>query len=157
MTILKSKTVRIGLLGMYTSRNLGDVAIQHAIMNALRKRREDIEFVGLCQDPEDTVRAFGIPAVASTGFGSRLFPLNGTQPMQPAQLPAVLGKKLSDDPAGGLGAGRSASSRTGYNQARVRGRNFRVDPETSSRSAAAAARAPAESHAAFFFAECDSD
>ena len=87
MTILKSKTVRIGLLGMYTSRNLGDVAIQYAIMNALRKRREDIEFVGLCQDPEDTVRAFGIPAVASTGFGSRLFPAYGAQPVPPAQLP----------------------------------------------------------------------
>ena len=82
MTILKSKTVRIGLLGMYTSRNLGDVAIQYAIMNALRKRREEIEFVGLCQDPEDTVRAFGIPAVASTGFGSRLFPVYGAHPVQ---------------------------------------------------------------------------
>lgn len=66
--------VRIGLLGMYASRNLGDMAIQTAVMRALRARRSDIEFVGLCQDPEDTVRTFGISAFASSGEGPLIVP-----------------------------------------------------------------------------------
>ncbi len=66
--------VRIGLLGMYASRNLGDVAIQLAVMSALRARQSNIKFVGLCQDPEDTVRTFNIPAMASSGEGELLTP-----------------------------------------------------------------------------------
>ncbi len=64
--------VRIALLGMYASRNLGDVAIQLAVMSALHARRSNLEFVGLCQDPEDTVRTFNISALASSGKGELL-------------------------------------------------------------------------------------
>lgn len=70
----RSGPIRIGLLGMYASRNLGDVAIQLAVMSALHARHDNIEFVGLCQDPEDTVRTFNIAAIASSGKGELLTP-----------------------------------------------------------------------------------
>lgn len=80
---------RIGLMGMYISRNLGDVAIQIAVMRATQKRRPNIEFVGLCQDPEDTARSFGIPAFASSGYSSLMMPgQNG---------PVALGRPLTGD------------------------------------------------------------
>ncbi len=59
--------VRIGLLGLYGSANVGDTAIQTAVMTGLRSRRPDIEFVGLCPDPADTVRTFGITAFPLSG------------------------------------------------------------------------------------------
>lgn len=61
--------VRIGLLGMYASANLGDTAIQKAVMQALRARRPEIEFVGLCTDPLDAARTFGIRARHLAGTG----------------------------------------------------------------------------------------
>ena len=45
---------RIGLLGLYASRNLGDAAIQLAVIANLRQRFADAEFVGICPDPDDT-------------------------------------------------------------------------------------------------------
>ena len=53
---------------------MGDVAIQLAVTGALKNLRTDIEFVGLSQDPEDTVRTFGMPAFSSSGLGSIIFP-----------------------------------------------------------------------------------
>ncbi|HEX6707571.1 MAG TPA: polysaccharide pyruvyl transferase family protein [Albitalea sp.] len=66
---MAARTKRIGLLGMYASANLGDTAIQQAVMQALRARRPDIEFVGLCTDPEDAARTFGIRARHLSGAG----------------------------------------------------------------------------------------
>lgn len=68
------KSVRIGLLGMYGSTNLGDTAIQAAVMNALHSRRPNIDFVGLCPDPEDTARTHGIPSFAASGRGRLVIP-----------------------------------------------------------------------------------
>lgn len=65
---------------MYASRNLGDVAIQLAVMGALKSRHSNLEFVGLSQDPEDTVRTFGIPAFAFTGVGSVIYPATPFSP-----------------------------------------------------------------------------
>jgi polysaccharide pyruvyl transferase WcaK-like protein len=62
------------MLGMYASRNLGDTSIQTAVMRALRSRRRDIEFVGLCQDPVDTVSTFGILAIALPEEGAVIAP-----------------------------------------------------------------------------------
>ncbi len=45
------KTVRIGLVGMYASANLGDTVIQTVVMAALRSRRVEVDFVGLSPDP----------------------------------------------------------------------------------------------------------
>lgn len=61
-------------MGMYLSHNLGDVAIQLAVMRALKSRRPEIEFVGLSQDPLDTVKLFGIPAMAASGRTDVLMP-----------------------------------------------------------------------------------
>ena len=87
----------IGLLGMYTSRNLGDVAIQRAVMRALHGRCNKIEFVGLCQDPEDTVRTFGISAIASSGRGRLITPASlqvadGNE--MPTGMPSLISKFL---------------------------------------------------------------
>lgn len=65
----KKIPVRIGLLGMYASANLGDTAIQSVVMAALRSRRPDIDFVGLCPHPEDTARTHGIPGFPASGEG----------------------------------------------------------------------------------------
>src|SRR5258705_4310654 len=58
---------RIGLLGLYASRNLGDAAIQLAVIANLRQRFADAQFVGICPDPEDTRATFGIESVNFAG------------------------------------------------------------------------------------------
>jgi polysaccharide pyruvyl transferase WcaK-like protein len=74
----KKKAVRIGLLGMYASANLGDTAIQTTVMAGLRSRRVDVDFVGLSPDPEDTVRTYGIPGFPISGEDMRVsLPANG--------------------------------------------------------------------------------
>ena len=64
--------VRIGLLGMYSSRNLGDTAIVREIMREIRRRVPDCKFVAINLDPEDTVRTHGIEAFPSSGYGPSL-------------------------------------------------------------------------------------
>jgi polysaccharide pyruvyl transferase WcaK-like protein len=60
---------RVGLLGMYSSVNLGDTAIQRAVMQAVTERQNNIEFIGLCTDPLDAARTFGIRARHLSGSG----------------------------------------------------------------------------------------
>ncbi|MCW5632267.1 MAG: polysaccharide pyruvyl transferase family protein [Rubrivivax sp.] len=69
-----TRPVRIGLFGMYGSANLGDVAIQRAVIDALRARCPGIELTAICPDPEDAVETFGLPARAATGFGGLVRP-----------------------------------------------------------------------------------
>ena len=71
--------MRIGLLGPYASRNLGDTAIQMTVIKNLKARRPGVEIVGICPEPEDTVDALGVPA----------FPLDGHGP---AAVPSVRGE-----------------------------------------------------------------
>lgn len=59
--------VCIGLLGLYASRNLGDAAIQLAVIANLRRLIPGAEFVGICPDPQDTRQTFGIDAVDFAG------------------------------------------------------------------------------------------
>jgi polysaccharide pyruvyl transferase WcaK-like protein len=73
----RKRPVRIGLLGMYASANLGDTAIQMVVMSALRSRRPDIDFVGLSHDPEDVVRTHGIPGFPASGEGPLVIPQRG--------------------------------------------------------------------------------
>jgi polysaccharide pyruvyl transferase WcaK-like protein len=68
------RRVRVGLLGMYASVNLGDTAIQTSVMQALRARRPGVEFLAICTAPEDAVATFGIPARDVSGFGAELRP-----------------------------------------------------------------------------------
>jgi polysaccharide pyruvyl transferase WcaK-like protein len=53
----------IGILGPYTSRNLGDTAIQMAVIGNLRRRLPDAQLLGISWDPQDALRCHGIPAV----------------------------------------------------------------------------------------------
>jgi len=64
-----SRRYRVGLLGMFTSRNLGDAAIVREVMRNIAERRPDCEFVAINREPEDAVRLLGIAAFPSEGYG----------------------------------------------------------------------------------------
>src|SRR5262245_54197120 len=68
---------RIGLLGPYASRNLGDTAIQSAVMVNLRERCRTAEIVGICPDPLDTVQTHGIEAFPLFGESAEMVPTPG--------------------------------------------------------------------------------
>jgi polysaccharide pyruvyl transferase WcaK-like protein len=54
---------RIGLLGPYGSGNLGDAAIQDAVLANLRARVPGARFLAICPHPEDATARHGIAAV----------------------------------------------------------------------------------------------
>jgi polysaccharide pyruvyl transferase WcaK-like protein len=60
---LASSGPRIGILGPYTSRNLGDTAIQMAVIGNLRRRLSNARFLSISWDPDDALRCHEIPAV----------------------------------------------------------------------------------------------
>ena len=64
-----SRRYRVGLLGMFTSHNLGDAAIVCEVMHNIVERRPDCEFVAINCEPEDAVRLLGIAAFPSDGYG----------------------------------------------------------------------------------------
>lgn len=54
---------RIGLYGPFGWGNLGDAAIQEAMIHNVRRRRTGVEFVGISLNPDNTEAIHGIPAV----------------------------------------------------------------------------------------------
>lgn len=64
----RSRSPRIGLFGMYSSRNLGDTAIQQEVIANLRARLPGCDFVGISADPEDAVATHRIDAVRISGY-----------------------------------------------------------------------------------------
>ncbi len=60
---------RVALLGPYHSRNLGDTAIQMAVVENLVARRPELQIVGVSLDPADTLRSLGLPAFPLSGRG----------------------------------------------------------------------------------------
>lgn len=76
---------RLGLLGPYASRNLGDTAIQQAVMANLKLRIADIEFVGICPDAEDTLTAHGIAAFPASAAPDEIGP--AVQARLPVRMP----------------------------------------------------------------------
>jgi polysaccharide pyruvyl transferase WcaK-like protein len=68
------RSARIGLLGQYSSRNLGDAAIVHEIIRNVRSRIPGAEFVGICSRPDDTAHAHGIAAFPVSGHGPAFRP-----------------------------------------------------------------------------------
>jgi polysaccharide pyruvyl transferase WcaK-like protein len=71
-TARSSRRYRVGLLGMFTSRNVGDAAIVHEVIRNIAARRPDCNFVAINRDPEDAVRTLGLPAFPSEGYGPAL-------------------------------------------------------------------------------------
>jgi polysaccharide pyruvyl transferase WcaK-like protein len=55
--------IRIGLLGPYGTGNLGDAAIQDAVIQNLRARLPVVRFVAICQNPRDAVARHGVEAI----------------------------------------------------------------------------------------------
>lgn len=74
--------LRVGLLGPYSSRNLGDTAIQMAVIENLRTRRPKLMIVGICPDPKDTARSLSIPAFPLDGCGSSMTPVELDETLQ---------------------------------------------------------------------------
>ena len=68
---------RVALFGPYASRNLGDTATQMSVMQNLRRRCPDVQFLGISPEPDDTLRSLGIPAFPLTGFGASAGDLGG--------------------------------------------------------------------------------
>ncbi len=66
----RTETRVVGLLGQYSSHNLGDAAIVHEIIRNLRARFPGVSFVGICSRPDDTVRTQGIAAFPISGHGA---------------------------------------------------------------------------------------
>jgi polysaccharide pyruvyl transferase WcaK-like protein len=54
---------RVGLLGPYGSGNLGDAAIQDAVLANLRARVPGARFLAICANPDDATARHGIEAV----------------------------------------------------------------------------------------------
>jgi polysaccharide pyruvyl transferase WcaK-like protein len=63
----RTRRIRVGLLGPYHSRNLGDTAIQMAVITNLRSCWPEVEILGICWDPDDATRCHGIRAVSLLG------------------------------------------------------------------------------------------
>jgi polysaccharide pyruvyl transferase WcaK-like protein len=61
MARVAKKNCRIALLSPYSGRNLGDGAIQSALIAALQHADPDIELVGITADPARTTEIHGIP------------------------------------------------------------------------------------------------
>lgn len=54
---------RVALYGPFGWGNLGDAAIQDAMIHNARRRRPDLEFLGVSLNPENTETIHGIPAI----------------------------------------------------------------------------------------------
>ena len=102
--------MRIGLLTPYTGTNLGDGAIQTAVIAGLRNRLPGVEFLGITLDPAETTRRHGIPAVPIMGlfvpfYSNALFVRNhspsesrhcpqGVRTIEPSRILRALVKRL---------------------------------------------------------------
>ncbi len=57
----------IGLIGPYSSDNLGDVASRKAMLCVLREKMGSVRFLGISTLPDDVTRTHQIPAIDITG------------------------------------------------------------------------------------------
>ena len=110
------------LVDCYTGGNLGDGAIQDAVIWNIRQRFPDAAIYGITLHPADTLQRHGIPSYLLAGRRAAELPRNlvADPPVQPApadgQQPAgneSVGRRLCEIPGGGGGWGRpiSAASR----------------------------------------------
>lgn len=86
--------LRVGLLGPYFSRNLGDTAIQMAVIENLRARIPTLKIVGICPDPKDTVRSLGIAAFPLDGSGPSITSADLDEPVQTQRQVAGMGERV---------------------------------------------------------------
>jgi polysaccharide pyruvyl transferase WcaK-like protein len=97
---------RIGLLTPYNGRNLGDGTIQTAVIENLRRKDPDLEFLGITMDPEDTIRRHQIPAVPITGLAvssySKALVLKLASGGQPPPAPVEVSTPSGAPPRGGV-------------------------------------------------------
>jgi polysaccharide pyruvyl transferase WcaK-like protein len=86
------RRTRVGFLISYSGTNLGDAAIQGAILENLRKRFEAVDFYGINLCPKEVEKRHGIPGFPITGlsvdFYSSYDTLFGEYESMPAQQQA---------------------------------------------------------------------
>jgi len=92
MTPTKREPLRIALLTPYTGLNLGDGAIQNAIIQNLQKRAEGIELYGITLAPTDTQKRHGIPCFPISGLLVRSYS------SQKTKFPGVRGRESAVTP-----------------------------------------------------------
>src|SRR5260370_29631245 len=66
--VANARRITIGLLAPYSGTNLGDGAVQDAILVGLSKRIRGADFWGITLRPEETSRRHGIPAFPIMGL-----------------------------------------------------------------------------------------
>jgi polysaccharide pyruvyl transferase WcaK-like protein len=59
-TVIKKK--KVALVSHFGFGNLGDAAIQHAVIQNIERRVKDVKFCGVCMNPGDTESRYGIEA-----------------------------------------------------------------------------------------------
>lgn len=74
-----NKLLCVGLLGPYSSRNLGDTAIQLAVIENLRKRSPALSILGISPDPRDTMRCLNVAAFPLDGRGTIITPADSDE------------------------------------------------------------------------------
>jgi polysaccharide pyruvyl transferase WcaK-like protein len=89
-------TTTIALLTPYCGSNLGDGAIQHAVVHNIRARCPEVRVVGLTLDPQDTARLHDIP---SYPIAAAPVPYYMPVPALPSG-PKSPSEPASDDPIG---------------------------------------------------------
>lgn len=91
--------MRVGLLSPCGHGNLGDAAIQEAVMVQLRKRLPGVEFVGITMRPSDTRSRHGIQAVPIAAHSTPGYSVeadeSGTAPGSGAPRPAPMQARRS--------------------------------------------------------------
>lgn len=70
LTKKNGKIYKIGLLSPSGLGNLGDAAIQDAVIQNIKKRLPTAELFGITLNPEDTRKRHGIPAFTMSGFST---------------------------------------------------------------------------------------
>lgn len=76
-------TTRIGLYGPFGWGNLGDAAIQEAMLHNVRRRIADVEFVGISLNPQNTTAIHGIEAIPILRSWSPPAPESASAPTAP--------------------------------------------------------------------------
>jgi polysaccharide pyruvyl transferase WcaK-like protein len=88
--------LRLGILGHYGTRNLGDEAIVESVLGALRELSGDIEPVGISMNPADTAERHGIRSVGLRSYSAGPKPATDGEPLPspPAKSLRSAAKKI---------------------------------------------------------------
>ncbi len=96
------RPVTIGVFGHYGNENLGDEAIIEAVVQNLKKRRQDVRLIGFSIDPVDTAERYGMPAYPIRSSCRKRNTSAGAQSVTPTPVPTSGGKRKQTSRLGRL-------------------------------------------------------